>query len=119
RGPEDQGPEDQGPRDPGPRDQGPADQGPRDPGPRHQGPEDPGPRDEGPRLLPIPGEVTLGPEGLAVGAEVLPGTSGADERPRKWAARGMEVAIAAGAVELPLAVRTRRPGDRFRPLGAP
>jgi tRNA(Ile)-lysidine synthase len=27
--------------------------------------------------------------------------------------------VAAGALELPLAVRNRRPGDRFRPLGAP
>jgi tRNA(Ile)-lysidine synthase len=31
----------------------------------------------------------------------------------------MEVGVAAGAVELPLAVRSRRPGDRLRPLGAP
>ena len=31
----------------------------------------------------------------------------------------MEVGVAAGLVELPLAVRSRRPGDRFRPLGAP
>jgi tRNA(Ile)-lysidine synthase len=27
--------------------------------------------------------------------------------------------VAAASVELPLAVRSRRPGDRFRPLGAP
>jgi tRNA(Ile)-lysidine synthase len=27
--------------------------------------------------------------------------------------------VAAGRLELPLAVRTRRAGDRFRPLGAP
>ena len=33
--------------------------------------------------------------------------------------RGSEVGVAAGAVELPLGVRNRRPGDRFRPLGAP
>ena len=27
--------------------------------------------------------------------------------------------MAAAAVELPLGIRSRRPGDRFRPLGAP
>ena len=32
---------------------------------------------------------------------------------------GFEVGVAAGAVQLPLAVRSRRPGDRFHPLGAP
>jgi tRNA(Ile)-lysidine synthase len=31
----------------------------------------------------------------------------------------MEVGVAAAALQLPLAVRSRRPGDRFRPLGAP
>ena len=69
--------------------------------------------------LSIPGEVELGPQGLAVGAEVLPGTGGTAGRPRVWTARGMEVGVAAGALEMPLAVRSRRPGDRFRPLGAP
>jgi tRNA(Ile)-lysidine synthase len=67
--------------------------------------------------LSIPGEVQL--PGIAVGAERLPGLTGPAGRPTKWAARGMEVGIAAAAVELPLAVRSRRPGDRFRPLGAP
>jgi tRNA(Ile)-lysidine synthase len=55
---------------------------------------------------------------MAVGAErltSLPDAAG----PRKWAARGDEVGIAAAAVDLPLAVRTRRPGDRFQPIGAP
>ena len=69
--------------------------------------------------LSIPGEVELAPQGLAVGAEPLPGTGGRPERPTSWAARGMEVGVAAGALELPLAIRSRRPGDRFRPLGAP
>ncbi len=75
--------------------------------------------------LSIPGEVALDLmnggvwQGLAVGAEHLPGTSAPGERPRKWAVRGMEVGVAAGAVELPLAVRSRRPGDRLRPLGGP
>jgi tRNA(Ile)-lysidine synthase len=29
------------------------------------------------------------------------------------------VGVAAESLELPLAVRSRRPGDKFRPLGAP
>ena len=70
--------------------------------------------------LSIPGEVELGSQGLAVGAELRPGASWRPtERQRKWAGRGTEVGVAAGALELPLAVRNRRPGDRFRPLGAP
>ena len=40
-------------------------------------------------------------------------------RPARWAAGGAHVGVAAAALELPLAVRSRRPGDRFRPLGAP
>jgi tRNA(Ile)-lysidine synthase len=69
--------------------------------------------------LSIPGEVQLGLHGMAVGAERLRGTTAADGHPRTWAARGTEVGIAAGAIELPLAIRSRRPGDRFRPIGAP
>jgi tRNA(Ile)-lysidine synthase len=69
--------------------------------------------------LSIPGEVELGPQRLAVGATPAPAPEGAPRRPRKWAGRGTEVGVAAGALELPLAVRSRRPGDRFRPLGAP
>ena len=68
--------------------------------------------------LSIPGEVALA-HGFAVGAELLPGPAEPDRRPRKWAARGTEVGVAASAVQLPLGVRSRRPGDRFRPLGAP
>jgi tRNA(Ile)-lysidine synthase len=66
--------------------------------------------------LSIPGEVQLGVSNLAVSAERLVGDVG---RPRKWAARGAEVGVAERGLEMPLAVRTRRPGDRFRPLGAP
>ena len=70
--------------------------------------------------LSIPGEVELGPQGIAVGAERLSGTKAGAARPMmQWTGRGAEVGVAAGAVELPLAVRSRRPGDRFRPLGAP
>jgi tRNA(Ile)-lysidine synthase len=67
-------------------------------------------------LLSIPGEVELGPQGLAVRAEHL---ADPPARQRKWVGRGREVGVAAGRVELPLAVRSRRAGDRFRPLGAP
>jgi tRNA(Ile)-lysidine synthase len=79
--------------------------------------------------LSIPGEVELGPQGLAVGAELAACLADAEReggapteangRPRKWAGRGSEVGVAARALELPLGVRNRRPGDRFRPLGAP
>jgi len=69
--------------------------------------------------LSIPGEVALDPQKLTVTAERLPGTDAAQARPMKWAARGTEVGVAAAALRLPLAVRSRRPGDRFRPLGAP
>jgi tRNA(Ile)-lysidine synthase len=66
--------------------------------------------------LSIPGEVQLQSARLAVAAERLD-TSVA--RPSGWVGRGAEVGVAAGAVELPLGIRTRRRGDRFHPLGAP
>ena len=72
--------------------------------------------------LSIPGEVRLGPPGqagLAVAAELLPSGMGDPGRPRRWEGRGAEVGVAADALALPLGVRSRRPGDRFRPLGAP
>jgi tRNA(Ile)-lysidine synthase len=58
-------------------------------------------------LLSIPGEVTLEPHGWAVSA----GSSGAH------AADGLAVAVRADALRLPLAVRSRKRGDRFRPPG--
>lgn len=67
--------------------------------------------------LSIPGEVQVGSH--AVGAERLEGPDGADRRQSNWEGRGSEVGVAAGALALPLAVRSRRAGDRFRPLGAP
>jgi tRNA(Ile)-lysidine synthase len=69
--------------------------------------------------LSIPGEVALGRQNLAIRAERLSGTDAAAGRQKKWAARGVEVGVSAGALEFPLAVRNRRPGDRFHPLGAP
>ncbi len=66
--------------------------------------------------LSIPGEVELAAQGVAVCAEHLSGSAAGRSR---WLGRGPEVGIAAPRLELPLAVRSRRPGDRFRPLGAP
>ena len=66
--------------------------------------------------LSIPGEVELAASGLAVTAERLDAGAG---RRTTWSARGHEVGVAAGGLQLPLAVRSRRPGDRFHPLGAP
>ena len=66
--------------------------------------------------LSIPGEVELAAAGVAVAAERLDSSAA---RPTKWAARGDQVGVEAGKLALPLAIRSRRPGDRFRPLGAP
>lgn len=89
---------------------------------------EPGPRDIGDRTpgigfrnafafsLSIPGEVHLTPHGISVGAEHLARSAA---RPSQWTARGTEMGVASDGLTLPLAVRSRRPGDRFRPLGAP
>lgn len=64
--------------------------------------------------LSIPGEVTLDNQGWAVSArriESLGDSTG------HGPARGDEVAVAADPLTLPLAIRSRRRGDRFRPLG--
>jgi tRNA(Ile)-lysidine synthase len=63
--------------------------------------------------LSIPGEVHWQPDGWTIAAEAPAVCSG------RWAAKGTEVGVSAAAVALPLAIRTRRPGDRFHPLGAP
>jgi tRNA(Ile)-lysidine synthase len=64
--------------------------------------------------LSIPGEVTLDNHGWAVSARRLDSM----ERGTGFGpARGPEVAIAADPLTLPLAIRSRRRGDRFRPLG--
>src|SRR5262245_21319638 len=64
--------------------------------------------------LSIPGEVTLDNHGWVVSASRLDGTArGTGFGP----AKGPEVAIAADPLTLPLAIRSRRRGDRFRPLG--
>jgi len=61
--------------------------------------------------LSIPGEVSLA--GWAVSAERIED----GVRLPETRARGAEVVVAAGPLRSPLAVRTRRQGDRFRPLG--
>ncbi len=65
-------------------------------------------------VLAVPGTVELPALGWAISAE--PGV--ADEGLLdQLSARALEVAVEAAAIELPLGVRTRRPGDRLRPLG--
>jgi tRNA(Ile)-lysidine synthetase-like protein len=64
--------------------------------------------------LSIPGEVRLDRQGWTISAEraaslAWPAGPGG--------ARAPSVAVAAAPLELPLAIRSRRPGDRFRPLG--
>lgn len=65
--------------------------------------------------LSIPGEVQSGAWAIAA-SEVGRASNGVWPT---WIGRGNEVGIAGGVLALPLVVRNRRPGDRFRPLGAP
>jgi tRNA(Ile)-lysidine synthase len=64
--------------------------------------------------LSIPGEVRLDHQGWAVSAERA-ASAGVAIAP--GSGRAVVVAVAASPLTLPLAVRSRRPGDRFRPLG--
>jgi len=63
------------------------------------------------RALNVPGSVDLPEAGLRIDVRLDTQISGANGTG--------DGAVQAGAVKLPLAVRNRRPGDRFRPLGAP
>jgi tRNA(Ile)-lysidine synthase len=65
--------------------------------------------------LSIPGEVILEREGWAISAS--PGHP--SDGPHGWHPKGapLSVAVTAGRLTAPLAVRSRRPGDRFTPLG--
>ncbi len=79
--------------------------------------------------LSIPGEVVLAAQGWAISAtgDTQPGHSTGTlnlECPRgqstgtlKVECPRLEQTVAADGLTLPLAVRSRRPGDRFRPLG--
>ncbi|MCY4659383.1 MAG: tRNA lysidine(34) synthetase TilS [Acidobacteria bacterium] len=61
--------------------------------------------------LDVPGEVAVPEAGVAIAAE--PATT----MPAPLRARGALVAVDAGGLTPPLAVRSWRPGDAFRPLG--
>jgi tRNA(Ile)-lysidine synthase len=64
--------------------------------------------------LSIPGEVRLDAQGWAISAER---SGSAEPVSALGPARAPSVAVAAGPLQLPLAIRLRRAGDRFRPLG--
>ena len=68
-----------------------------------------------PRVLSVPGEVLLAETGETIQASF---TGRADMSARPSLA-GQIALLQADAVPVPLAVRFRRPGDRWRPLGAP
>jgi tRNA(Ile)-lysidine synthase len=70
-------------------------------------------------LLPVPGEVTLFEAGCIVSAEpAAAGPLTADvEAIRAATGNGSAAVIRKDSWTGPLAVRNRRPGDRFRPLG--
>jgi len=69
------------------------------------------------RELPVPGRVELPELGVCVSAELLADGQLSAEEAAGCAGEDL-VHLDAGAVALPLSVRTRRPGDRFRPLGS-
>jgi tRNA(Ile)-lysidine synthase len=68
--------------------------------------------------LPLPGRVSLPEAALVIHAEKMasdaPGPEDVREHSSPW-----EVYVDGTALTGPLTVRYRRPGDRFRPLGAP
>jgi tRNA(Ile)-lysidine synthase len=64
--------------------------------------------------LSIPGEVTLGAQGWAISAERAERLDGSGV---PGAPRSVDVAVALEPTSLPLAIRSRRPGDRVRPPG--
>jgi tRNA(Ile)-lysidine synthase len=66
-----------------------------------------------PAPLPVPGEARFGPWWLVASEADPPGM----EALRREGGEGPEY-VDAGALTLPLTVRSRRPGDRFHPLGA-
>ena len=70
------------------------------------------------RELPVPGEVELPEVGMRIVARALSdGTVGPVEAAQR--ASDCQAFLSLRATEGPLQVRSRRPGDRFHPLGAP
>ena len=68
--------------------------------------------------LSIPGEVLLPEAGCSVSVEAAPATVGADTEALRATLSNTAVAVVRGDLcHGPLAVRSRRPGDRFRPFG--
>lgn len=63
--------------------------------------------------LSIPGEVLLGRQRLAVSAKKLEGAEGAG----RSGGPGQDLTAFVSGVAAPLAVRSRKPGDRFQPPG--
>jgi len=66
------------------------------------------------RRLDVPGVVAVPEAGIDIVSRVAAVEEGEWQRLKE-----SQVALQAGSVQLPLHVRNRRPGDRFRPLGAP
>ena len=66
--------------------------------------------------LPVPGSVCIGQPPLRITAEVI---SNPPAGPALRQRRADEAFLSLDALRLPLKVRSRRPGDRLRPLGAP
>jgi len=71
-----------------------------------------------PRPLPVPGAVKVEEAGITITSELLEAASVAPQQAVRRAGQ-WEVFLSLDALALPLAVRGRQPGDRFRALGAP
>jgi len=67
------------------------------------------------RMLEVPGMVRLPELGVAVGAELAAAGPGAAFE----SGRGDIAMLQASSLAGPLVVRSRQPGDRYRPIGAP
>jgi tRNA(Ile)-lysidine synthase len=67
--------------------------------------------------LSIPGEVALPEQGLVVSAELRGAAAAGARAPGATVGNRATAVIAADGWRAPLAVRNRRPGDRFRPFG--
>jgi len=66
-------------------------------------------------VLPLPGSVDVPEAGVTIAATTVPPADGA-----RVPCPAPDVAVVqAGSIAAPFAVRSRRPGDRLRPLGAP